>query len=62
MPVKYTVKLTKSKTLYNQVLVPFEVCQEIFAGGYNGFAVTEFEAASWLQKWSTPIEVPSYLL
>lgn len=42
--------LTVLQSLYNQVLVPFEVCQEIRAGGASGFAVAEFEAANWLQK------------
>ncbi|MEH1998237.1 MAG: DUF3368 domain-containing protein [Nostoc sp.] len=38
------------QSLYTQVLVPFEVCQEILAGGASGFAVSEFEDADWLQK------------
>jgi predicted nucleic acid-binding protein len=38
------------QTLYSQVLVPFEVCQEIMTGGVSGFAVAEFEAASWLKN------------
>jgi predicted nucleic acid-binding protein len=42
--------LTVLQSLYPQVLVPFEVCHEILAGGSSGFAVAEFEAASWLQK------------
>lgn len=32
--------------LYQEVLVPFEVSQEILAGGTDGFAIAEFEAAS----------------
>ena len=36
------------QSLYTQVLVPFEVCQEILAGGASGFAVSEFEDADWL--------------
>jgi predicted nucleic acid-binding protein len=50
------------ESLYSQVLVPFEVCQEILAGGSSGFAVAEFEAANWLQKWSTPVEISLPLL
>lgn len=49
-------------TLYTEVLVPFEVCQEILAGGSSGFAVAEFEAAHWLQKMSSPIEIAPVLL
>lgn len=48
--------------LYTEVLVPFEVCQEILAGGSSGFAVAEFEAANWLQKMSSPIEIAPFLL
>ena len=48
--------------LYTQVLVPFEVCQELLAGGASGFAVTEFEAATWLQKWQTPFNISPLLL
>ncbi len=50
------------QSLYFQVLVPFEVCQEILAGGSSGFAVAEFEAADWLQKWPTPLEISPPLL
>ncbi|MDZ8223159.1 DUF3368 domain-containing protein [Nostoc sp. ChiVER01] len=48
--------------LYTQVLVPFEVCQELLAGGASGFAVAEFEAATWLQKWQTPLNISPLLL
>ena len=49
-------------SLYSQVLVPFEVCQEILAGGSRGFAVAEFEAADWLRKCPTPLEISPPLL
>ena len=50
------------QSLYNQVLVPFEVCQEIRAGGTSGFGVAEFETANWLQKCQTPLNVSPVLL
>ncbi len=50
------------QSLYSQVLVPFEVCQEILVGGSSGFAVAEFEAASWLQKWPNPLDISPPLL
>ncbi|MBP5977389.1 DUF3368 domain-containing protein [Brasilonema sp. CT11] len=53
--------LTVLQSLYNQVLVPYEVCQEILTGGASGFGVTEFEAANWLQKWQTPVNISSLL-
>ncbi|WP_348245657.1 hypothetical protein [Trichocoleus sp. DQ-A1] len=33
------------RSLYDRVLVPFEVCQEIRSGGTTGFAVAELKAA-----------------
>jgi predicted nucleic acid-binding protein len=50
------------QVLYAQVLVPFEVCQEILTGGSTGFAVAEFEAASWLQKYQNPLSISPLLL
>jgi len=36
------------KSLYKDVLVPFEVCSEILHGGSSSFAVNEFQDATWL--------------
>lgn len=55
-------ELTVLSSLYNQVFVPFEVCQEILTGGESGFAVAEFEAATWLQKQQTPLSISPLLL
>ncbi len=54
--------LTVLQSLYTQVLVPFEVCQELLVGGSNAFAVAEFESAHWLQKQSTPLEISPILI
>lgn len=54
--------LTILQSLYQEVLVPFEVCQEIIAGGNNNFAVTEFTAANWLRKQPAPINISPLLL
>ncbi len=54
--------LTILQSLYTQVLVPFEVCQEILTGGSSGFAVAEFEVATWLQKQQTPLNISPLLL
>ncbi len=48
-------------SLYQQVIVPYEVCQEIMAGGKQGFAVAEFEAATFLKKWQTPVPISPFL-
>jgi predicted nucleic acid-binding protein len=49
------------QSLYTDVLVPFEVCEEILIGGTTGFAVTEFQSASWLQKQSSPLNISPFL-
>jgi predicted nucleic acid-binding protein len=54
--------LTVLRALYDQVIVPFEVCGEILAGGASGFAVAQFEEATWLQRWPQPVEIAPYLL
>jgi len=54
--------LTILGSLYTEVLVPLEVCQEITAGGRDDFAVAEFEAANWLQKKDTYLNISPFLL
>ncbi|MGC9400688.1 MAG: DUF3368 domain-containing protein [Anaerolineae bacterium] len=46
---------------YQNVWVPFEVCQEISAGGVTGFGVAAFEAAHWLNKQDAPLEITPIL-
>ena len=53
--------LSLLERLYKRVLVPFEVCQEIEAGGYSGFGVSEFRSASFLEKRSTLIKITPFL-
>jgi hypothetical protein len=48
-------------SLYEEVLVPHEVCAEIAAGGPKGFGVAEFNQADWLRKWPTVVEPNPYL-
>lgn len=48
--------------LYEEVLVPFEVCQEVCTGGSSNFAVDQFEEASWLQKQQQPTKISTLLL
>ncbi len=54
--------LTVLRSLYTEVLVPLEVCQEITAGGRDGLAVAEFEAANWLQKKDNYLNISPFLL
>jgi len=48
-------------SLYQKILVPFEVCQEIESGGQYGFAVSEFKTASFLQKQNKPSDISVFL-
>ena len=48
-------------SLYDEVLVPHEVCAEIAAGGPNGFGVADFNQAGWLRKWAAAVESNPYL-
>ncbi len=54
--------LTVLHSLYTEVLVPLEVCQEIIAGGRDGFAVAEFKEAKCLQKKETYLNISPFLL
>ncbi len=54
--------LTILRSLYTEVLVPFEVGQEITAGGRDSFAVAEFEAANWLQKKDNYLNISPFLI
>jgi len=47
--------------LYKRVLVSFEVCQEIEAGGTSGFGVSEFRKSSFIEKRSNPLTITPFL-
>jgi predicted nucleic acid-binding protein len=49
------------RDLFAKVTVPYEVVQEIEAGGRTQFAREEFRAASWLDKRSVSISLPPLL-
>jgi len=53
--------LSLLEPLYKRVLVPFEVCQEIEAGGASGFGVSEFRRSSLIEKRSNPLTITSFL-
>jgi len=53
--------LTFLERLYKRILVPFEVCHEIEAGGSSGFGVNEFRRAGFLEKRSTLIKITPFL-
>lgn len=47
--------------LYSRIVVPFEVCGEISAGGPTGFAVAEFQAATFLVTQPNPTTIGTFL-
>jgi len=47
--------------MYKRILVPFEVCREIEAGGSSGFGVNEFRTAEFIEKKPGPLIIPSFL-
>jgi predicted nucleic acid-binding protein len=49
------------KVLYDKVIIPLEVCNEIMQGGKTGFAVQEFEQATWLLKQQHKTNIPPFL-
>ncbi len=49
------------KQLYKRILVPFEVCREVVAGGASEFGVSEFKNADFLEKQSKSLQIPSFL-
>lgn len=48
--------------IYEEVWVPFEVCEELSAGHAGRFALAEFEAADWLRKCAQPVTIAPVLL
>ncbi len=49
------------ESLYQRVLVPLEVSNEIRAKGSRKFAAAEFDEALWLEKWTSPLSIMPYL-
>ena len=54
-------RLDRLQALYARVLVPFEVCEEIRHGGKDGFGVTEFQSADFLDKQAEPLAIAPFL-
>ena len=56
-----TGSLEVLRHLYSRVVVPYEVAQEIKAGGRDAFGVEIFESASWLEISPSPVILLPYL-
>jgi predicted nucleic acid-binding protein len=54
--------LTVLQDLYSEILVPWEVSQEILAHGGGRFAAEEFRSAFWLNKINQPQRISPLLL
>jgi len=53
--------LSLLELLYKRVLVSFEVCQKIEAGGSSDFGVSEFRRSSFIEKRSNPLTITPFL-
>ena len=49
------------RALYSRVVVPYEVAEEIKAGGRESFGLDVFEQASWLEISPAPVVLFPYL-
>ena len=49
------------RALYSRVVVPYEVAEEIKAGGRESFGLDVFEQASWLEMSPAPLVLSPYL-
>jgi predicted nucleic acid-binding protein len=56
-----TGSLDVLRAVYSRVIVPYEVSEEIRAGGKEAFGLTIFEHASWLEVSPAPVVLPPYL-
>ena len=56
-----TGNLDVLRTLYTRVVVPYEVAEEIRAGGKDAFGLDVFDQASWLEINPGPVVLPPYL-
>ena len=54
--------LTVLQDLYSEILVPWEVSQEILVNGGSRFAAEEFRPAFWLNKINQPQRISPLLL
>jgi len=49
------------RAVYAKVVVPYEVAQEIKAGGKEAFGLDVFQQVSWLTIIDEPVVLPPYL-
>jgi predicted nucleic acid-binding protein len=56
-----TGNLEVLRVLYERIIVPYEVAEEIRAGGKDYFGLDVFQKASWLEIIAAPVDLPPYL-
>lgn len=56
-----TGNLNILRSLYDRVVVPREVCDELLAAGISAPGVDAFQKATWLERREELIELPVYL-
>ena len=56
-----TGNLDVLRTIYTRVVVPYEVAEEIRAGGKDAFGLDVFDQASWLEISTEPAVLTPYL-
>ena len=56
-----TGNLDVLRRLYSRIVVPYEVAEEIRAGGREAFGVAVFDQASWLEISPEPLVLLPYL-
>ena len=54
-------ELDALRVLYERVIVPFEVEQELLAAGVDSCGAKEFLKANWLERRTAPVAIPNYL-
>ena len=53
--------LSLLEKIYKRVLVPYEVCREIEAGGTTAFGLKEFVQSDFIEKQAAPLEIVKFL-
>jgi predicted nucleic acid-binding protein len=53
--------LSLLEKIYKRILVPFEVCREIEAGGTTAFGLKEFVQSDFMEKQAAPLEIVQFL-
>ena len=49
------------KTLYDRVIVPKEVVDELYAGGSQSMGLVEFQAAHWIERRAEDVRIVPYV-